>query len=522
MLAQSQGVSHRVWKVALLVVLSLAPRIYLLRVFDVELSNDGFDAVNTLSILRTEGAIAVPRELADRFILHPLYMLLLGTLSAVTPASADFYLVARSLSAAIACLAVCLMFFFVNGAFNEDAAWVAAVLLAFAPSFLWESAAILSSTLFLCLYLAVLFTLVGNSYRLASFLAFLSAITRYEGTVLVGLVGLFLLTCDRKGSRTRDIDRLVLLGCAACVPLVIMGSGWMATGDPLEFLGAQSMAAVWLRFMVPGDFFSRAWFFVSHYDSLFPAPTVWLGVVGVLVALMRHRSRATAVLLVTSGLYVVFFWVLAWLNLTTLETRFLMYPGLPLLVLAAVVLSDGRQCLERLCSGRPAGGGPVDASTICPAIRRTSALALATLVGILSFQGYQQGVAGMRFVYNMHVAQHQVAEELGRLLPRNQETSVVIYGGVSGALDMYARQQGLLLSFTYYRFVPEERPERYLIDRQIRWLIYPVGNAFARAKYPYLERFEPQAHESVLFQPVAEFTTRSDGQLWYVWTASAQ
>jgi hypothetical protein len=522
MFALREGMFGRAWRGTLLVLFTLAPRLYLIRVFDVELSNDGFDAVNTLSILRTQGAAAVPRELADRFILHPLYMLLLGALRVVTPTSVDFYLVARIFSALLACLAVCLMFHLVRSAFSEGAAWVAALLLAFAPSFLWEGASILSSTLFLSLYIAVLVALVGNRYRLASLLAFLSAITRYEGVVLVGLVLLLLLTRDLRRRRAQVLDWLACLGCGLSVPLAIIGSGWLATGDPLEFLGAQSMAAVWLRFMAPGDFPSRAAFFVTRYDSLFPGTVVWLGVAGVLVALLRHRCRATAILLLTSGLYVVFFWVLAWLNYTTLESRFLMYPGLPLLVFAALVVNDARQGLERLVSAWMAAGVRAGATTRRLAARGVSALAVAAVVGILLVQSYQQGVAGMTFVYNMHAAQRQVAEELARLLPRNQPTNVVIYGGVSGALDMFARQQGLLLSFTYFRFVPEDRPEQYLIERQIHWLVYPVGNAFARAKYPYLEQFEPQTHGAVAFRPVTRFTTRTDGQLWYVWSAAAQ
>jgi hypothetical protein len=522
MFAQSDGLFGRAWRGTLLVLLSLAPRLYLLRVFDVELSNDGFDAVNTLSILRTQGAAAVPRELADRFILHPLYMLLLGALRVVTPDSVDFYLVARLFSALLACLAVCLMFHFVRSAFSEGVAWVAALLLAFAPSFLWESASILSSTLFLSLYIAVLVALVGNRYRLAAFLAFLSAITRYEGAVLVGLVLLLLLIRDLGRRRLQISDWFTCLACALSVPLTVMGAGWLAAGNPLEFLGAQSMAAIWLRFMAPGDFPSRALFFVTRYDSLFPAAVVWLGAAGLLFALLRHRCRATAILLITSGLYVVFFWILAWLNYTTLETRFLMYPGFSLLVFAALIMNDARQLLERLVSGWMASGVPADAATRRPAARGASMLVVAVVGSILLLQGYQQGVAGMTFVYNMHAAQRQVAEELGRLLPQNEPTKVVIYGGISGALDMYARQQGLLLSFTYFRFVPEDRPERYLIEQQIRWLVYPLGNAFAQAKYPYLEQFQPQTHDAVAFGPVTQFTTRTDGQLWYIWSAAAQ
>src|SRR5512135_1502629 len=89
------------WRWLALFSVTLVPRLYLLRVYDIELSQDGFDAVNTLTIWQTQGIGAVPRELIDRFILHPLYMLLLAALRSLTPASIDFYLAARLLSSLI-------------------------------------------------------------------------------------------------------------------------------------------------------------------------------------------------------------------------------------------------------------------------------------------------------------------------------------------------------------------------------------------------------------------------------------
>ena len=80
-----------------LAAIGLALRLYLLSVYDVELSQDGFEAVRTLTIWQTQGASAIPRDLLDRFILHPLYMLLLGALRLITPATMDFYFIARLL-----------------------------------------------------------------------------------------------------------------------------------------------------------------------------------------------------------------------------------------------------------------------------------------------------------------------------------------------------------------------------------------------------------------------------------------
>ena len=151
------------------------------------MSQDGFEAVRTLTIWQTQGASAVPRDLSDRFILHPLYMLLLAALRIVTPASIDFYFAARLLStfARVRC-DYCAVRIHAPRV-RQIAAWIAALFLAFAPTFLWESVAILSSTLFLALYLAVLLALLQSRYRLAAFFALLAALTWYEGVVLIVL-----------------------------------------------------------------------------------------------------------------------------------------------------------------------------------------------------------------------------------------------------------------------------------------------------------------------------------------------
>ncbi len=145
------------------------------------------------------------------------------------------------------------------------------------------------------------------------------------------------------------------------------------------------------------------------------------------------------------------------------------------------------------------------------------------LVGVLLVLlalSYQQGMAGMRFVYNMHASQRQVADELVPIIPPNQRTNVMIYGGISGPLDLFARQRGLQLAFTYFRFAPDDQPEQFLLDQKIQFLIYPVSNVFASAKYPYLARLETQTHGGITFQPLRQFTTSLDNQLYSIWAVA--
>lgn len=493
------------WQWIVPIAMTLATRLYLLNIFDVELSQDGFEAVRTLTIWQTQGVAALPRDLLDRALLHPLYMLVLALWRSVTPAFLDFYFVARLLSTVFACVAIILLFEFTRRAFGEIAAWCAALFLTFAPSFLWESVAILSSTLFLTFYIAVLLALLQSRYRLAAFLAFLSALVRYEGVVLLALTLVMMLIRDLRAHKFQRADWLACIGCAIAFPLTLIAGSLLATGNPLQFIGAQSMASIWLRFLAPGDFLKRASFFLTQYPALFPAPSVWLGVAGIIVAIFQHRTRGTLLLLLASALYLIFFEALVWLNYTTLETRFLMYPGLPLIVFAGVALAHAASYAPR----------------ITPHVLQIAySIALVLVVGTLLVASYQQGDAGMRFIYNSQASMRQMAEEIAQIFPTHRRVNVLAYGGTSGALDLFARQRGIELVFTEFRFAPDENPEQYIIDNEIQYVIYPVGNAFAKAKYPYLARFETHMQRGVTFTPLTQFATSTDNQLYSIWSVS--
>lgn len=493
------------WNWLALFVIALAPRLNLLSVYDIELSQDGFEAVRTLTIWQTQGLAALPRDLLDRTLLHPLYMLVLALLRLVTPAFLDFYFIARLLSTLFACVASILIFELTRRAFGKIAAWCAALFLTFAPTFLWESIAILSSTLFLAFYLAILLALLQSRYRLAALLAFLSALVRYEGIVLLALVFVALFIHNLRIRKFQRDDWLVCLGCACAFPLTLIAGSLLATGNPMQFIGAQSMASIWLRFLAPGDFLKRASFFLTQYPALFPAPMVWLGVAGIIVAIFQHRTRGALLLLLASALYLIFFEALVWLNYTTLETRFLMYPGLPLIIFAGVALAQVASYASRI---------------LHPALRIACSVALGLVVGTLLVASYQQGDAGMRFVYNSQASMRQMAEEIAQIFPARQRVNVLAYGGTSGALDLFARQRGIELAFTEFRFAPDENPEQYVIDHKIQYVIYPVGNAFAKAKYPYLARFEMHTQRGVTFTPLTQFATSTDTQLYSIWSVS--
>ncbi len=487
------------WEWITLTIIALTTRLYLLRVYDVELSQDGFDAVRTLTIWQTHGAGAVPRDLIDRFILHPLYMLLLAALRIVTPASIDFYFAARLLSSLIACVAIIVLFEFTRRAFERYTAWFAALFLAFAPTFLWESVAILSSTLFLALYLAVLLALLQSRYRLAAFLALLAALTRYEGIVLIALTFLLLLVRDLRERRFSRADWLICGACAFGFPLTLMATGALATGNALQFLGTNSMAAIWLRFLAPGDFAKRAAFFVTRYPDV--TPVAYLGIAGAIAALLWRRNRVVELLVLTTTLYLLFFETLVWLNYTTLEVRFLMYPGLPLIVFAAFAFA------------RVFGG-------IWKFSKMLGWAVLLLFVIAFCYFGYRDGTKGMQFIYNSQSSMREMADELTNFIPANQPTNVLAYGGTSGALDMFARQRGIQLAFTEFRYAPDANPEQYIVDHKIQFVIYPVGNAFAKAKYPYLARFETQTQRAVTFTPLTQFATSTDNQLYSIWSVA--
>ncbi len=489
---------EKYWRWLALIAIVLVSRLVLLRVYDIELSQDGFDAVSTVIALQTQGAGALSPAQITRFVLHPFYSLALFALRLLTPASFDFYGVARFFSALAACAAVILAFEFTRRAFNETAAWLAALFLAGAPTFLWESIAILSSPLFLAFYLGVLLALLESRYRLAALLAFGAAVTRVEGVMLIALVLIALFYRDARARAFARADWLAAFACALATPAAMLTAGAVTSGNPLAFIGVQSVAALWLAALAPGDFFSRARFFLTQYPALIPALMVWLGVAGALIALWKQRTRGVGLLFLTSALYLIFFETLVWFNYTTLEVRFLMYPGLPLILLAASALAFARQIVEKI--SRPFAN-----------------FALGIAVLVLLAQSFQQGIAGIQFIYNSYSSQREVADELARLIPKNQPTNVMIYGGIAGALDYYARPRGIELAFTYFRFAPDDYPEQFLLDRKIKFLVYPVGNAFAKAKFPDLARFETHTRRGVTFQPLTKFATTPDQQLYSIW-----
>jgi len=487
----------RRWEWIALVLIALAPRLYLLRVFDIELSQDGFEAVRTLAIWQTHGIAAVPRELVDRFILHPLYMLVLVVLRVLTPASVDFYFVARLASTLIACVAVIVIFELVRHAlYGKIAAWAAAVLLAFAPTFLWESVAILSSTTFLTLYLAVLFALLQSRYRLAALFALLASLVRYEGVVLFALTFGAMLLRDWRAHKFNRDDWFACIALAFGFPLTLVGVGWATTGNALQFIGAQSMASIWLRVFAPGDFWNRAQFFITRYRDILP--TAVIGILGGILVVWKVRNRATGLLMATLVSYVIFFEILVYLNYTTLELRFLMYPGLPLLIFSC-------------CAFAYIWAGIADKSRMAANIAFFLAIAGFAQIGL------RDGMNGMQYIYNSYASQREVADELAEIIPAHQRTNVLAYTGVAGALDYFARQHGLDLTFNDFRFAPDDAPERYITDHQMRFVIHPRGNAFAKAKFPYLAQFETQTHNGVTFRPLTQFSTTLDNQLWSIW-----
>ncbi|MBI4786381.1 MAG: hypothetical protein HY782_04975 [Chloroflexi bacterium] len=261
---------------------------------------------------------------------------------------------------------------------------------------------------------------------------------------------------------------------------------------------------------------------------------VYLGLLGAAIAILRRRTRAIALLFATSALYLLFFAILVWFNYTTLEVRFLMYPGLPLLVFASwaiEIAATTTRNLPRLASKptqvHSVGGGrlgelvaAVSAKARLRGNRPVVRAIIALIVVALLVASYQQGIAGMQFVYNMMASQREMADELARVVPANQTTNLLAYTGNSGALDMFGRQRGLHFTFTDFRFAPDDNPDQFLLDRNIQLIVYPVGNAFAKAKYPYLARFETQTHGGVTFQPLTQFATSTDNQLYSIWAIS--
>jgi hypothetical protein len=509
-------------------VVALAPRLYLLARYELELSEDGFAAVKTLHILQTQGLGALPTDLVDRFLLHPLYMSLLGGLRLLVPSSADFFVPARLLSVLTACIAVVLMFEFVRRIFGELAGWTAALLLCCVPTFLWESICIISPALFLSLYLAVWLALLQERYLLAAVLGYLAAMTRYEGLVLIVLIAIALLARDLRRRRFSARDWMPVLGSASGFALSLMVLGWLLEGNPLQAFQANSMAAVWLRTLAPSSWLRRAEFFITGYPRLFPLVQIWLGIAGALLALVRHRGRATALLLLTSVLFVLFDETLVWFNLTTLEERFLLYPALPFLAFAALGIAEACRFVVSLGGStwpatpalsesqeertEPCAANPVRRKPARLVTRAIAGLAVVVVLVALSNESWHRANAGMMWIHGNHASQQEVVDQLLEVIPVAQPVRIVVYAGTSNVLDHCARQTGLDLQMSFFRFIPRDEAEQFLLDSGVEYVLFPRGNGFASTKYPYLDQFERQTHAAVSFAPMVQFTTASNGQ----------
>ena len=123
----------------------------------------------------------------------------------------------------------------------------------------------------------------------------------------------------------------------------------------------------------------------------------------------------------------------------------------------------------------------------------------------------------MLWIHGNHASQQEVADQLATVIPIAQPTRIVVYAGTSNVLDHFARQRGLDLDMSFFRFIPEDHAEQYLLDADIQYLLLPRGNSFAKMKYPYLERFEQLSHAGVTFVPLVQFTTALNGQEYVLW-----
>jgi hypothetical protein len=293
------------------------------------------------------------------------------------------------------------------------------------------------------------------------------------------------------------------------------------------------MAAVWLRTLAPADWPQRALYFITGYPRLFPVALIWIGIAGATLALVRHRGRATALLLLTFALYVLFYETLVWFDLTTLEERFLLYPALPFLPFAGLGIAEahrfvvslgGRLWLARrgvsdLPADRtePSAAGSVRYNRSGPAAGVAAGLALVAILTAFSNDSWRRANAGMLWIHCNHASQQEVADQLVTVIPAAQPTRIVLYAGTSNVLDYFARQRDLDLFMSFFRFIPEDEAEQFLLDAGIQYVLFPRGNGFAKMKYPYLERFERQTHAGVTFVPVVQFTTALNGQEYALW-----
>lgn len=492
----------------LLFVISLGIRFFFMFAFPIEINHDGFVLSKEVEHLALTGShlSGVPKYI--------LPTLLLLTLRVLFPVSIDTFIIGGVLSAVTSSLAVVIIYLIGRDMFDRLSGVIGAAFLSVSPHFLLESSSTSSAPIFCLLYVLTLWLTFRHRYRLASVCAALSMLSRYEGLTL--FVFVFIALAFQSRQTANPLPRSIFsfhAGMFGCSVAIIVMCSYLITGNPLAFLDEQSFPALQLSVFWPGNFVYHMYIFFRFDMALTPI-IAFLGLIGMIERVLNSRGQNECLLIVMFVIFTFFYAGLLFLNKVNIEWRYLTYPGVVLYIFGGYLLSSwiGRMTSQSEPSAHPLHDGKMWAL-------RFPAIAIIVIIPLLI--SFRQGYQDCNRLYEHLVAQDEVADHLARVSARNKKIRVVVYASDVDTFMPYARQKGLVLDYLGWEYLPEDSPETFVLENDFDYLIYPVHNGWARARFPYLSIASGQIDRNgVKFVAVDQFTTQVGGLEYIIWSVS--
>ena len=458
--------------------------------FNLEIHEDGFGIVKEVDSILQDGYLG-----GTKYFLHPL---LLAGLNVLLPESVDTSTTGRFFSILLGSTSVVLMYLLVTSLFNQRIALLSAVLLLVSPWAVYNDLSTINASLFLSAYLAFFLFYCRNNWVACSLFACVAGITRYEGIVLILFLFVALIhqaRLRRIGPSTLTLSTLLLL----LVPLTWILHSYLGTGELFQFIGKQRTNRIAYEILLRSGSlgpraFQSAYFVVGYYFAITPLVS-YLAILGFAWVVKERWERNTKVLVQLFLGYVVFYLILSVFNKVNPEARYLLYPGLTLIVFASYALGRINTLL----------GGTFKTVTAGRKILLRRFFAHGTLLVI----NLTPIMVSAWMAYNLSAdqfsrirLQKSVVQELAALLDPGKPHNVVV-SRYSGALYAFAKQNGLNCRLVSIHDLPLKGTMSYLIEKEIDYMVYIKNDPRSMRVFPHLNGISEQRKDRIVFRPVA-------------------
>ena len=461
----------------------------LLLKFNMETTEDGFGNIQVVDSVLKQGYHG-----QGKYLLHPT---LLAGVKVLLPEAFDTSLVGRGISALAGSMAVGLLFLLVSNVFDRKTAILSAVLLFVSPWAVLNDTSTLNASPFLFVYLLFILFYLRKNWLLCSFMSSGACMIRYEGIVLVVFLFITLLNEWR-------LKRIGSSKAALCIFLNAVGPGtwimksYFLSGNLFRFLGTQRtdrfIAEMPFRYGdLPELLFKISYFTAGTYFALTPL-VAFLGVIGFGLILKEQWNRNTQTLGLLFLSYTVFYLILGFVDKVNPELRYLLFPGITLIVFAAYALA---RIGFSLYNGLRLEGLQRRGRLYRMGVMVCFLAILALPIGISAFMGYNITANG----YTQNRCQEIIAKELEAINEPGTVKKIVVSRN-AGALGMFGFQQGLWVEFIHAFNIPDQGSEKFLIDQGVEYIVYTKDDPRTMRIFPYLNEGSVQEKFGLVFEPI--------------------